>query len=147
MMADLCPGTRPCSAAATSAAGVSVSPEEGPLSAGRGLVVAVGGKEWKASGRMWNLDGWFNGRGSIRGRHDLAFGVIQRGKPERVSWRKTGRKRRRRAGEQGARAAPVPEASEAPLPIRANEGGPTPRCSGMYQVLLFKIWYLRFVQG
>ena len=50
---------------------------------------------------------------------------------------------------KGARqgGAPVPEASEAPLPIRANEGGPTPRCSGMYQVLLFKIWYLLFVQG
>jgi hypothetical protein len=37
-------GTPPCSAAATFAAGVSVSREEGRRSAGRGLVVAVGGK-------------------------------------------------------------------------------------------------------
>ena len=46
------PGTPPCSAAATPAAGVSVSPEEGPRSAGRGLVVAVGGKEGRGVGWM-----------------------------------------------------------------------------------------------
>lgn len=37
----------PCSAAATSAAGVSVSPAAGRRSAGHGLVVAAGGREKK----------------------------------------------------------------------------------------------------
>jgi hypothetical protein len=37
-------GTRQCSAAGTSAAGVSVSPEEGRRSAGHGRVVAAGDK-------------------------------------------------------------------------------------------------------
>lgn len=54
---DYCAGTPPCSAAATSAAGVSVSPEEGPRSAGRGLVGAVGGKEGWA-GWMDAESGW-----------------------------------------------------------------------------------------
>lgn len=67
------PGTPPCSAAATSAAGVSVSREEGRRSAGRGPVVVVGDKkdlDWGrfririatgTAGRRWVVGIWRSG--------------------------------------------------------------------------------------
>jgi hypothetical protein len=69
-------GMRPCSAAATSAVGVSVSPEEGPRSAGRGPAVGVGDKGLGLPVGCGIRMGMERERRRI-GRHDLAFRVLQ----------------------------------------------------------------------
>ncbi len=69
----------------------------------------------------YNAASWSGFRGERQAVHSVAGG------------------RTMRQGKGGARTGSFRSTA-----AHAKEG---PRCSGMYQILLFKIWYLLFVQG
>lgn len=146
-------GTRPCSAAATSAAGASVSREEGPRSAGRGPAAGLGDKG------LCRLVGWRNRSRTVEGRGVVGFDLIWRlgcyNRASKSGWEGRSKKRMGKimSGNERARlrttrscGRPCPKANRTRCPQRMAETS-TLIGKGTYRVLLSWIYGISAFQG